>query len=191
MNARYCAKGKSRASVPPGFWGRSCFDRAFSAPCPFKKSFASFSSEKEGVFRPEGGNEHAPPSERKKPPIHTGRLLEKESLCLRFLCSLRHSKSLLPPFLQKRRAFFDPREEMNALPRAKEKSRSILTGPAFGEGVSLNTLFLFPAPSKSLLPTFLQKSRGVILSRRRRRRGLRRRRRRGAERRARRGRRRW
>ncbi|MBQ4298179.1 MAG: hypothetical protein II771_07780, partial [Clostridia bacterium] len=29
---------------------------------------------------------------------------------------------------------------------------------AFGEGASLNTLFLFPTPSKSLLPTFLQKS---------------------------------
>ena len=33
-------------------------------------------------------------------------------------------KSLLPTFLQKSTAFFDPGEEMNALPRAKEKSRA-------------------------------------------------------------------
>ena len=33
-----------------------------------------------GRFRPEGENEYTPPSERKKPPILTGRLLEKERL---------------------------------------------------------------------------------------------------------------
>ena len=49
------------------------------------------------------------------------------------LCLLPASfKSLLPTFLQKSTA-------------------------AFGEGASLNTLFLFPVPSKSLLLPFLQK----------------------------------
>ena len=46
LNTLPRAKEKSRASVPPGFWGRSFCVRALSAPCPFKKSFAYFSSEK-------------------------------------------------------------------------------------------------------------------------------------------------
>ena len=50
MNALPRAKGKSRPSVPGGFWGRSFFEYVFPDPCPFKKSFAFFSSEKKGGF---------------------------------------------------------------------------------------------------------------------------------------------
>ena len=90
-------------------------------------------------LRSGGGDERAILSKRRKSPILTGRLLGKESLCLRVVCSLPLQKVFCLLFFRKVRRLL-------------------------GEGASLNTLSLFPAPSKSLLLPFLQKRKGFSFS---------------------------